>query len=126
MTQPQILRVLSLGHERWLADALATASSQRSELSALPLERLAQAVAEIEKIEAAGYPKPSLKRFLEARSPLFYGVFLMARLMRWGASRAFVCFLCGKQFIGAAQRGSLAFEMCSRFKLSRRISWRAL
>ena len=126
MTPPEILRALSLGHERWRGDALAAASSQRSELSSLLLERLAQAIAEIEKIEAARYPKPSLKRFLKARSPLFYGVFLMACLMRWGASRAFVCFLCGKRFIVAAQQGRLGFDTCSKVEVSTRIGCRAL
>ena len=78
MTPPEILKALSQGHERWPGDALEAASSQRSKVSSLLLEKLAQAVAEIERIEAAGFPKPSLKRFLKAPSPLFYGVFLLA------------------------------------------------
>jgi hypothetical protein len=35
MTPPEIPRALSLGHERWLGDAVTAASSQRSEVSSL-------------------------------------------------------------------------------------------
>ena len=52
-------------------------------------EKLAQAVAEIEKIEAAGFPKASLKRFLKAPSPLFFGVFLLADWRERAAYRPF-------------------------------------
>ena len=78
MTPSEILEALSQGHERWPGDALEAASSQRSKVSSLLLEKLAQAVAEVERFEAAEFPKPSLKRFLKAPSPLFYGVFLLA------------------------------------------------
>ena len=78
MMPSQILKVLSQGHDRWPGEALEAASAQRSEVGVLLLEKLAQAVAEIEKIDAAGFPKASLKRFLKAPSPLFYGVFLLA------------------------------------------------
>jgi Protein of unknown function (DUF1186) len=78
MTPSKILKALSHGHERWPGDALEAASSQRSDVSSLLLEKLAQAVAEIERIEAAGFPKASLKRFLKVPSPLFFGVFLLA------------------------------------------------
>ena len=57
MTPSEILKALSQGHERWPGDALEAASSQRSEVSSLLLEKLAQAVAEIEKIEAGGFHK---------------------------------------------------------------------
>ena len=53
MTPPEILKALSQGHERWPGDALEAASSQRSKVSLLLLEKLAQTVAEIERIEAA-------------------------------------------------------------------------
>ncbi len=56
MTPSEIMKALSQGHERWPGDALEAASSQRPELSTLLLEKLAQAVAEIEKLEAAGFP----------------------------------------------------------------------
>jgi len=59
MTPSEILKALSQGHERWPGDALEAASSRRSEVSALLLEKLAQTVAEIEKLEAAGFPKPA-------------------------------------------------------------------
>ena len=78
MTPSQILKALSRGHEHWPADALEAASAERSALSALLLEKLTQGAAEIEKLEAAGFPKPSVKRFLKTPSPLFYGVFLLA------------------------------------------------
>ena len=55
----------------------------------LLLEKLAQAVAEIEKLEAAGFPKASLKRFLKAPSPLFFGVFLLADWRERAAYRPF-------------------------------------
>ncbi len=89
MTPSEILKALSQGHERWPGDALEAASSQRSKVSSLLLEKLAQAVAETEKIEAAGFPKPSLKRFLKAPSPLFYGVFLLADWREKAAYRPF-------------------------------------
>ncbi len=89
MTPSEILKALSQGHERWPGDALEAASSQRSEVSSLLLEKLAQAVAEIEKIEAAGFPKASLKRFLKAPSPLFFGVFLLADWRERAAYRPF-------------------------------------
>ena len=89
MTPSKILKALSHGHERWPGDALEAASSQRSDVSSLLLEKLAQAVAEIEKIEAAGFPKASLKRFLKAPSPLFYGVFLLADWRERAAYRPF-------------------------------------
>jgi hypothetical protein len=63
----EILKALSQGHERWPGDALEAASSQRSKVSSLLLERLAQAVA-----------KPILMRFPKTPSPLTYGVFLLA------------------------------------------------
>jgi hypothetical protein len=63
MTPSEILKAVSQGHERWPGDALEAASSQRSEVGSLLLEKLAQAVAEIERIEAAGFPKPSLSDF---------------------------------------------------------------
>src|SRR5208283_4339292 len=77
-TPSEILKALSQGHERLPREALEAASSQRSEVSVLLLEKLSQAVAEIEKLEAAGFPRASLKRFLKAPSPLFFGVFLLA------------------------------------------------
>ena len=89
MAPSEILKALSQGHERWPGDALEAASSQRSKVSSLLLEKLAQAVAEIERIEAAGFPKPSLKRFLKAPSPLFYGVFLLADWREKAAYRPF-------------------------------------
>ena len=89
MAPSEILKALSRGHERWPGDALEAASSQRSKVSSLLLEKLAQAVADIERIEAAGFPKPSLKRFLRAPSPLFYGVFLLADWREKAAYRPF-------------------------------------
>jgi Protein of unknown function (DUF1186) len=89
MTPSKILKALSHGHERWPGDALEAASSQRSDVSSLLLEKLAQAVAEIEKIEAAGFPKAGLKRLLKAPSPLFYGVFLLADWREKAAYRPF-------------------------------------
>ena len=89
MTPSEILKALSESHERWPGDALEAASSQRSKVSSLLLEKLAQAVAEIERIEASGFPKPSLKRFLRAPSPLFYGVFLLADWREKAAYRPF-------------------------------------
>ena len=89
MTPSQILKALSQGHERWPGDALEAASSQRSEVSSLLLETLAQAVAEIEKLDAAGFPKASVKRFLKAPSPLFFGVFLLADWREKPAYRPF-------------------------------------
>jgi hypothetical protein len=56
MTPSEILKALSQGHERWPGDAPEAASSQRSKVSSLLLEKLAQPVAEIERIEAAGFP----------------------------------------------------------------------
>jgi hypothetical protein len=50
---------------------------------------LAQAVAEIERIEAAGFPKPSLRRFLRAPSTLFYGVLLLPDWREKAAYRPF-------------------------------------
>jgi len=78
MTPSQILKALSKKHDHWPGAAVEAASAQRSEVGSLLLEELSRAVAEIETIEAAGFPKPSVKRFLKARSPLFYGVFLLA------------------------------------------------
>jgi hypothetical protein len=89
MAPSEILKALSQGDERWPGDALEAASSQRSKVSSLLLERLAQAVAEIERIEAAGFPKPRRKRFLKAPSPLFYGVFLPADWREKAAYRPF-------------------------------------
>ena len=89
MTPSEILKALSQGHERWPGDAIEAASSQRSEVRSLLFEKLAQAVAEIERIEAAGFSKPSLKRFLKAPSPLFYGVFLLADWREKAAYRPF-------------------------------------
>jgi hypothetical protein len=89
MTPPEILKALSQAHERWPRDALEAASSQRSKVSSLLFEKLAQAVAEIERIEAAGFSKPSLRRFLRAPSPLFYGVFLLADWREKAAYRPF-------------------------------------
>ena len=89
MTPSQILKALSQGHEHWPADALEAASAQRSALSALLLEKLTQGAAEIEKLEAAGFPKPSVKRFLKTPSPLFYGVFLLADWREQAAYRPF-------------------------------------
>ena len=89
MTPPEILKALSQGHERWPGEALEAASSQRSEVSSLLLETLARAVAEIERIEAGGFTKPSLKRFLKAPSPLFFGVFLLADWREKAAYRPF-------------------------------------
>ena len=69
MTPSEILKALSQGHERWPGDALEAASSQRSKVSSLLLEKLAQAVAEIERIEAAGFPRlwcESLERSIVA------------------------------------------------------------
>jgi hypothetical protein len=60
VTPSEILKALSQGHKR-LGDALEAASSQRSKVSSLLLEKLAQAVAEIERIEAAGFLKSSLR-----------------------------------------------------------------
>ncbi len=64
MTPSQILKALSQGHARLPGEALEAASSQRSEVSVLLLEKLTQGAAEIEKLEAAGLPKPSVTRFL--------------------------------------------------------------
>jgi len=89
MAPSEILKALSQGHERWPGDALEAASSQRSKVSSLLLENLAQAVAEVERFEAAGFPKPRLKRFLKAPSPLFYGVFLLADWREKAAYRPF-------------------------------------
>jgi hypothetical protein len=89
MAPSEILKALSRGHERWPGDALEAASSQRSKVSSLLLENLAQAVAEVERFEAAGFPKPRLKRFLKAPSPLFYGVFLLADWREKAAYRPF-------------------------------------
>jgi len=89
MTPSQILQVLSQGHDRWPGEALEAASAQRSEVGVLLLEKLAQAVAEIEKIDTAGFPKAGLKRFLKAPSPLFFGVFLLADWRERGAYRPF-------------------------------------
>ncbi len=89
MTPSEILKALSESHERWPGDALEAASSQCSKVSSLLFEKLAHAVAEIERIEAAGFPKPSLKRFLKAASPLFYGVFLPADWREKAAYRPF-------------------------------------
>jgi Protein of unknown function (DUF1186) len=88
VTPSEILKALSQGHKR-LGDALEAASSQRSKVSSLLLEKLAQAVAEIERIEAAGFLKSSLRRFLKAPSPLFYGVFLLADWREKAAYRPF-------------------------------------
>ena len=71
MTPSEILKALSQGHERWPGDALEAASSQRSKVSSLLFEKLAQAVAKIERIEAAGFPKAQPERILGAPSPLF-------------------------------------------------------
>jgi hypothetical protein len=78
MTPPEIMKALSKGHDRWPGDALQAASYQRSEVSSLLLEKLAQAVVAIEKLDTAGFPKAKLNRFLKAPSPLFFGVFLLA------------------------------------------------
>ncbi len=89
MTPLEIMKALSHGHGHWPGDALEAASSQRPEVSTLLLERLSQAVAEIEKLEAAGFTKPSVKRFLKTPSPLFYGVFLLADWHEQAAYRPF-------------------------------------
>ena len=89
MAPSEILEALSQGHERWPGDALEAASSQRTKVSSLLLEKLAQAVAKIERIERARFPKPNLKRFLKAPSPLFYGVFLLAEWREKAAYRPF-------------------------------------
>src|SRR5208337_416317 len=89
MTPSQIMKALSQGHVRLLGEALEAASAQHSEVGVLLLEKLAQAVAEIEKIEAAGFPKASLKQFLKAPSPLFFGVFLLADWREKAAYRPF-------------------------------------
>jgi hypothetical protein len=89
MTPSEILKSLSQGHERWPGDALEAASSQRSEVSALLLATLAQAVAEIENLDAAGFPKAKVKRYLKAPSPLFFGVFLLADWRERAAYRPF-------------------------------------
>jgi len=89
MAPSEILKALSQGHERWPGDALEAASSQRSKVSSLLLEKLAQAVAEVDRFEAAGFPKPSLKRFLKGPSPLFYGVFLLPDWREKAAYRPF-------------------------------------
>ena len=89
MAPSEILKALSQGHERWPGDALEAASSQRSKVSSLLFEKLAQAVAGIERIETAGFPKPSLKRFLKGPSPLFYGVFLLPDWREKAAYRPF-------------------------------------
>ena len=89
MTPSQIMKALSQGHEHWPADALGAASTQRSALGALLLENLAQGVAEIETLEAAGFPEPRVKRFLRTPSPLFYGVFLLADWRERAAYRPF-------------------------------------
>ena len=39
---------------------------------------MAEASAEIETLEAAGFPEASVKQFLKSPSPLFFGVFLLA------------------------------------------------
>src|SRR5271165_493546 len=93
MTPPEILKALSKGHNRWPGDALDAASSQRSEVGALLLEKLAQAVAEIENLHAEGFPKAKVKRFLKAPSPLFFGVFLLADWRERAAYRPFARFM---------------------------------
>ena len=65
MTPSEILKALSQGHARLPGEALEAASSQRSEVSVLLLEKLSQAVAEIEKIEAAGFPKAKPEAIFE-------------------------------------------------------------
>ena len=52
MTPSEIMTALSKGHDRRPGDALEAAASQRSEVSALLLEKLAQVVAEIENLHA--------------------------------------------------------------------------
>ena len=47
---------------------------------------MTQGAAEIETLEAAGFPEPSVKRFLKTSSPLVYGVFLLAD---WGEHAAY-------------------------------------
>ncbi len=89
MTPPEIVKDLSQGHDRWPGDALEAASSQRSEVSSLLLEKLAQAVVVIEKLDAAGFPKAKVRRFLKAPSPLFFGVFLLADWRERAAYRPF-------------------------------------
>ncbi len=59
MAPSEILKALSQGHERWRGNALEAASSQRSEVSSLLLEKLAQAVAEIERIEVQDCQSPA-------------------------------------------------------------------
>ena len=89
MTPSEIMKALSQGHERWPGDALGAASSQRFEVSALLLAKLAQVVAEIENLDAAGFPKAKVKQFLKAPSPLFFGVFLLADWLERAAYRLF-------------------------------------
>jgi len=89
MLPSQVVKALSQGHEVWPGVALAVALSQRPLISALLLEELTQGAEEIEKLEAAGFPKPSVKRFLKTPSPLFYGVFLLAESREQAAYRPF-------------------------------------
>ena len=70
MTPSEVLKALSQRHELWPGDAVGAASSQRSKVSSLLLEKLAQAVAEIERIDASGFPKPILMRCLERSAEL--------------------------------------------------------
>jgi hypothetical protein len=87
MTPSQIMKGLSKKHDRWPGAALEAASAQRSEVRPLLLEELSRGVAEIETIEAAGFPESSVKRFLKAPSPLFYGVFLLGEWREKAAYR---------------------------------------
>ena len=61
----------------------------RPPVSSLLLKNLGQAVAEIEKLEAAGFPESKVKRFLKAPSPSFFGAFLLADWREKAAYRPF-------------------------------------
>ena len=87
MTPAQILKAFSQKHDRWPGLALEAASAQRSEVGPLLVEELKRAAAGIEALEAAGYPEPGVRRFLKARSPLFYGVVLLGEWREKAAYR---------------------------------------
>ena len=64
-TLSQVLKASSQRHELWPGDAVGAASSQRSKVSSLLLEKLAQAVAEIEEIRRVGISKAHLDAMSE-------------------------------------------------------------
>ena len=127
MAPSEILKALSQGDERWPGNALEAASSQHSKVRSFLLEKLTQAVAEIERIEATGFPKPSLKRFLKAPSPLFYGVFLWRTgVKKWDIVRSRAYAFRGLPmtiFSASRQSRSRAIELWRRYTTATRNSF---